>query len=242
MGGVPSTALGGVLRRPGEGVEWRVLRRRVRAAIAPESRCGALAAYRVWWRVGWYRRITAVSADGRGIDGGRSAAALLERPQHNLTLAGRDAHLAAEGIKLMTRVLQTLGLLILASCGGLVRHPSACQLGGANPAPRMRRASVPDHALVGSSMLVVRVRDHCTGSPMSVASVSVFAAPDVEQHAATDSNGVGAVAIGASTYLLRVRAIGYAVTRDSVIARPGYRDTIDVRLRRDRMRIHSDIF
>ena len=87
LGGVPSIALGGVLRRPGEGFEWRVLRRRVRAAIAPESRCGALAAYRVWWRVGWYRRITAVSADGRGIDGGRSAAALLERPQHNLTLA-----------------------------------------------------------------------------------------------------------------------------------------------------------
>ena len=31
--------------------------------------------------------LTEVGADGRAIDGGRSAAALLKRPQHNLTLA-----------------------------------------------------------------------------------------------------------------------------------------------------------
>ncbi len=34
------------------------------------------------------RRLTKVGADGRAIDGGRCAAALLKRPQHNLTLSG----------------------------------------------------------------------------------------------------------------------------------------------------------
>jgi hypothetical protein len=174
-----------------------------------------------------------VGADGRALDGGRCAAALLKRPQHNLT----SCHKPSMG------VMRAVFGAVVAASTACAASPQPiitlidCMADGHMEIARPVRARVSGAQLVTSNdgALVVRVRRAGRDAvPLGSASVALYrdsASFGQRPVAWTNTDSVGTAAmdpVAPAEYLLRIRAIGYGSHAVRVRTRAGFSDTVTV--------------
>lgn len=121
--------------------------------------------------------------------------------------------------------------LAVVGCASMGRRSDPCAPGDTSPPPRMARASTRASPPTERDILVVRLRDRCTGQPVPSVVVSLVGSTPIVG-TLSDSTGVALLRLRLGVHRVLVRHIGHAKSIVRAQVRPGFRDTLHVGLRR----------